>query len=688
MATEDEVWAQTLITVTPEEDATLREISDTTVLSSTPDVPLSLDDKIVYRRSFTHRQFIDSNELDQVPSESDVEAPEESLRRPMQDAENQTYLQGTPIVQISLEYRDEASQTMYMRPPCLPLTYYKDIMTSMHESSMPTLKKSMATATIVTFHPNAPENAVSIELSTNIPENDLEEFVSELTSKEQAEIETSEILNFLIARALWIIDPSKIQTELQEKEVQTCIKFNCHTNTLVVDRETQTALTCEPKKSNTTLLSNYWETKNIVSSILEDCLSKGIGSRIAINYVMEDIIDQCADRIRYPMVDQSTQTIVTYPRHREKEEDILRKLRVDIVVDPLEASVVVAPLIDNLLQRTSDTVSRNAPAIVKNILEKTLKRTMTIVGKLMELEQESQPTQISQILEQRRKKILDSMLHTKTEAMYTQTNIAGIVEVRRIKDERDVVCSVCRRPSTCKWCTGDYKEKNPEVTMLRTKDILLAYKPCYVMTTASEKETTIQTQTNVIYPPSPRVAVSKHSTKESEGTISIFLQPEIGSQKSVNEWSCVIDATLMKPCSMKESLSNTNETTASSDKSSLKSGQDSYCEVLTSQAANALEILKNTFCSRENCLVTSQHSLKKSCVSMQNVDTCEKSTCLNKSSSAGKTSTQDTFYTQNFEACSKLRLRATRTCIKRKAAKSRGFKIIPICLLQNSDSQE
>ncbi|XP_076629142.1 uncharacterized protein LOC143345664 [Colletes latitarsis] len=702
MTSEDEAWAQTVITVTPEEDATLREILDTAILSAAADIPLVLDDKIVYRRSFTHRQFLESNESEQGAIDSEVEITEEEEGpRPQQDAENQTYLQGTPIVHISVEYRDEGSQTMYMSPPCPPLTYYKDIMTSMNEVPMPTIKSSNAATTIISFHPKTLQHAVTTELTTNIAEEELEEFVSTVTSEEEAEMEVTEILYFLIARAFWIIDPtSQREIETKDKETQTLIKFDYHTNTLVIDSQTQTELTCEPKKSNTTLLSEYCETKNIMLSYLEDCISKGIDSRIAIDDIIDEIINKCTDRIRYPMLDQTTQTIVTYKLRGEKEEDVLRKLKFEVVVDPFEATIVVVPLMDNLLQMVSDTISKNAPKIVNNILGKILRRTMTIVNKLIELEQESQPTEITEILEQRRKKILESMLKTETEANYTQTSIAAVSEVQKIKDDKDVICSVCRRPSECRWCLGDYENETlsrPEINMLRTEDILLAYKPCYIITTVSEKETSLQPSyrpVNKVPAPAPYVSISKQSSEKSEGTINIFLQPKIVSQKSINEWSYVVDTTLMKPCSMKDSLSSTNQTITSSEKLISKSCEDScYLQgALSLQAANALRILKDTFCSQENCLASSSHSLNKSHLSKEFEDVCDKATCnvcLSKSSSINKTFVQDAFYTR--QTCETF-LQTKHICKKGnshvpKKSRRNGFKIIPICLLENSDAQ-
>lgn len=129
MTSEEEAWAQTRITVTPEDDATIREIAKSTVLSSAPDIPLILDDKIVYRRSFSRIQFPETKELkDSITELKKQDILEQFI--PKQDAGNQTYLQGTQVVRISVEYKDETTQTLYMSSPCPPLTYYKDILST------------------------------------------------------------------------------------------------------------------------------------------------------------------------------------------------------------------------------------------------------------------------------------------------------------------------------------------------------------------------------------------------------------------------------------------------------------------------------------------------------------------------------------------------------------------------------
>lgn len=108
-----------------------------------------------------------------------------------------------------------------------------------------------------------------------------------------------------------------------------------------------------------------------------------------------------------------------------------------------------------------------------------------------------------------------------------------------------------------------------------------------------------------------------------------------------------------------ESLSGTSRSVSSSEKSMSKCGQNAYSLRRTlSPAINALQILKDTFCSQENCLASSLDSLNKIYSSKEIVDVCDNSTCINSKSS-------------------------------RVPKKSFGnsFKVIPICLLQNSDTE-
>ncbi|KOC58866.1 hypothetical protein WH47_01390 [Habropoda laboriosa] len=709
MTPEDDAWAQTLITVTPEDDATLREISDTVTLSSTQDTSLILDpDQIVYRRSFTHRQFLDSKETEEddegkveeeEESQQKVEEPEEISK---QDAESQTYLQGTPTVHISVEYRygiDESSQTMYMSTPCPPLKYFKDIMTSMNEGPMPNLKYSNVAATIISFHPDTSQSVVIEQLSMDVTEEEREEFESKLSSEEETQMDVTEILYFVIARAFWINDPtSQVPVETLDEATETYIKYNNRTQTFIIDNDTQTDLSCEPKQSNTMLLTEYLEIKKMILDCIELCISRGIETIIVVDDIINEIIDKCAERIRYPMKEQMIQTIATYRLRGEKEEDVLRKLRLEQIVDPLEASIIVLPLVNDLLQYSSDVVSKNAVIVVTIILDRILQRTMAIIIKLMELQKQSEPKPINQILEKRKKKILDLMSKKETETISTQTSIAGISEVKKMKKSKEVLCSVCRRQSLCQWCLNDQEtETGPqeEMKILRTEDILLAYKPCYIVTKVSEKDKNLEkpcAEIKVKSPSRPPVCSEVDSCRASSNTLHILLHAErnIEPEESFNEWSYVTDDILMKPCSIRESISSSSQTTISFLDQSIRQDTSGRHKTLTSKAANALQILKETFCNQENC-ATSLLQTSKENEETHTKLTC--GTCLSINTMNNKLFKQETLCAQ--QSCndlSKLHLPNTCTCSNNASShipmKSHGdgFKIIPIYLSQNSNT--
>lgn len=261
----------------------------------------------------------------------------------------------------------------------------------MKEGPMPELKRSNVAMTVVSIDPEAPQDIAIDQLYKDFTEEELENFESKLSSEEEIKTEIAEILRFVIARAFWIDDPSsQIPAETIDEATQTYIRFNNHMNIFVIDNETQTDLTCEPKHSNTMLLTNYLETKKMVLSCLEDGITKGIEVRIVVDEIINEIIDKSAERIKYPMKEQIVQTIASYKLDGEKEEDVMRKLRLDVVVDPLEASIIVIPLMTDLLQIACDEVSKNAVKVTKVVLNRILKRTMTIIMKLIELEKQAQ----------------------------------------------------------------------------------------------------------------------------------------------------------------------------------------------------------------------------------------------------------------------------------------------------------
>lgn len=86
---------------------------------------------------------------------------------------------------------------------------------------------------------------------------------------------------------------------------------------------------------------------------------------------------------------------------------------------------------------------------------------------------------------QRKRKIAQSMRKKpETDTASTQTKIAGFPEVEKLKEQLEIPCSVCTRESECRWCSGSQQDFNlqEEVKILKTQDILLAYRPCYTRT--------------------------------------------------------------------------------------------------------------------------------------------------------------------------------------------------------------
>lgn len=83
------------------------------------------------------------------------------------------------------------------------------------------------------------------------------------------------------------------------------------------------------------------------------------------------------------------------------------------------------------------------------------------------------------------------MLKKETKTAVTQTELAGVAQVTKIKEPKEVLCSICVEQSLCQWCVEAEEKKLVEtseiVKLRRTQDILLAYKPCYVVATASEE---------------------------------------------------------------------------------------------------------------------------------------------------------------------------------------------------------
>lgn len=125
---EDDTWAQTRINVTPEDDAVIRQYSESTAVSGTPDTPIAVEPRsVIFRRSFssTNGHYVSPDESF-VKSDVAIETEDTGTK----DAEIQTCLEGIRTIKILVDCKDEAAQTMYMSAPCPPLRYYKDIMST------------------------------------------------------------------------------------------------------------------------------------------------------------------------------------------------------------------------------------------------------------------------------------------------------------------------------------------------------------------------------------------------------------------------------------------------------------------------------------------------------------------------------------------------------------------------------
>jgi len=92
-----EVWTQTVITVAKDwhENDEVREIQPEIVLSANTSVTISREDFV---HEVLRKHVIDPKILE---------------AKTTKDAQNQTFLQGVPIVIIPIEQKDEVSQTTY-----------------------------------------------------------------------------------------------------------------------------------------------------------------------------------------------------------------------------------------------------------------------------------------------------------------------------------------------------------------------------------------------------------------------------------------------------------------------------------------------------------------------------------------------------------------------------------------------
>lgn len=154
---------------------------------------------------------------------------------------------------------------------------------------------------------------------------------------------------------------------------------------MIFNRETQTQLTCEPKVSNTKLIVDYLETKNLAINFVEDCLSKGVYCRMIIDDILEEILNNCSREIRFPFLDNGAQTLATYKMiDDDGEEDILKKLRRPLAVDPEESKIVINHLMNDFIAEVFVAIANKIEATVKFIICLLIRNSILIAGQLRE----------------------------------------------------------------------------------------------------------------------------------------------------------------------------------------------------------------------------------------------------------------------------------------------------------------
>ena len=260
----------------------------------------------------------------------------------------------------------------------------------MEKKYIPILKIGQISQTIITFDRDYSEHVIVEQLFNDITkEHKNSEIVLTVSEDEVIEIDVWHSLNNVIDRAFWISDLQEPKIKVIDAEIQTNIKCNSITGKAISDQETQTILTCKPKVSNTKLLSDYLEKKDIVRSSLEDCLARGVYHRIIVNDIVEELINKCSLEIKFPLMNKSMQTLATCKNVHDKDENVLRKLRLEVLLDSLEMTIVVIPVMDDVLKAACIEVSQNAKVVVRNIICNLMKKSLLIASKLEEIQKQS-----------------------------------------------------------------------------------------------------------------------------------------------------------------------------------------------------------------------------------------------------------------------------------------------------------
>ncbi|XP_051165378.1 uncharacterized protein LOC127284124 [Leptopilina boulardi] len=620
---EDDMWAQTIFTIIPQENGTLREINEETQISGNSiNNKLELDDN-----NIIHVQKIES------PGKHFID-PAELNRKPFAEIECQTYIQDIQKIHIPIELKDEACQTFYIGKQHPVENIVKNVIVPISKKSIPILKTGEKSQTIITFNGNDYSLEKLIDkLFTNHDQRNSEITNLSIINENISEIEAWHCLNYIIERVFWNSDPEEPIIEYKNIETLTDIVFNLKTGKVIFNQETQTQLTCEPKNSNSKLLDDYLNAKHFVMNYLEDCLSKGVYDRIIIDDVFDEILDNCSREIRFPFLDNEVQTLASYKFTVEGgDEDILKKLRRPVAVDPEESrNVINLLLIEDIIEAIFVTIAKEAEAIVKNILCFLIRNSILFAIHLQEKPKLKKSKPLDKVFIER-KKMLAKREKPKTETIATQTKLAGVPEVKKLEDlvESTILCSACATESKCHFCTNnnesqnDYFNFSKQMEIQQTQDILLTYKPCYIRSTLRDvkiynyqvpkknekipkicSSSTMNSKTSTIINSSSSVS----STKSDEPLKKIYRKSSPCGWSDVDIspsklWSTSDSKSLHISNCDKYSTKSTNKISScslnQSQSQNFKINPKSQCN-LTPQTAIALKIFKRAFCTRETC---------------------------------------------------------------------------------------
>lgn len=491
----------------------------------------------------------------------------------------------------------------------------------MNKKPLPKIKRSQDVQTVITFEAEESLDDLLKSLEEEIAPSDDKYPANE---EEIIKIEASDLINYVLDRVSYISDPKpeqKISTN--NIEIETIIKYNYYLKRFMNEIATQTSLSLESKASNSALIDDYLETKKLVKNYLEECLDTGVYSRIMIDDFVEEIIDKSSEIVRQPMKSEAIQTVASCQYDNLKDDEILTKLRVSVDIDPFESSIAVLPILNDILKNVSEEVRSNGNKVAKFIVDKLMGRVDGITKKLMEIRRETEVPSVEEKLNLRRKKLAALMPKKKVmEDALIQTEFSGVPEIKKLKQVHRVVCDTCPEESSCQWCSSDDKvdekinQKTKKVGVkkkkkLGTRDILLAYKPCYIVVDPDEV-------TSDMKPPCP--TESRDYNDEMTG-----YNEEYGKNSSdeISNYSCqstrqVTQKSRYATGSRKSQYAGSTsgwsnlirEETADLWHSGASGNSKNHGvkKTLEKEKIMALEVLKSTFCSQKNCSGLSGYS--------------------------------------------------------------------------------